>query len=366
MRRSRVKESLDNLFMIKHQNHNTIESMEGLRAFAAFMVFLVHYAAQALAWVPTRTFEAEFIFYIRYFGATGVDFFFILSGYLIYGMLINKDLRLNSYIKRRLKRIYPTFLSVMFVYLILSFIFPNESKLPGGTVENTIYILQCLLLLPGVFDIKPIMSVAWTLSYEMLFYLLVPIVITALRIKRWPESRRVLFLVIIAVTGFYISLDYPTHVRMLMFVSGMLIFELKKNTSFHIRFNNPLLILILTFSLMFLVRYHFSTNYKVASVVIMFFGYGTVCLLSFNKNNNLGKLFSHYMMRWFGNMSYSYYLIHGLTLKVLFLLLSLLVPADKDSTWVFYFAFFPFFIVTIVVSVFLFILIERPFSLTKR
>ena len=153
---------------------------------------------------------------------------------------------------------------------------------------------------------------------------------------------------------------------MLMFVSGMLIFELRRNTSFQIRFNNPLLILILTFSLMFLVRYHFTSNYTVASVVIMFFGYGTVCLLSFNKNNNLGNLFSHYLMRWFGNMSYSYYLIHGLTLKVLFLLLSVLVPADKDSTLVFYFAFIPFFIITIVVSVFLFILIERPFSLAQK
>ena len=69
------------------------------------------------------------------------------------------------YAKRRVQRIYPVFLVVFAIYIMLSFIFPSESKLPEGYVEIVKYILQNLLLLPGVFNIEPLITVAWSLSY---------------------------------------------------------------------------------------------------------------------------------------------------------------------------------------------------------
>lgn len=365
MNKKRVISFFDELFMVSHSNHNTIKSMEGLRAFAAFMVFVVHYAAQALPWVVPKTFSTDFILYIRYFGATGVDFFFILSGFLIYGMLISKDVPVRKYIKRRLLRIYPTFIVVMILYLVLSFLFPAESKLPGGVYENSIFIIQSFLLLPGILSIEPIMTVAWTLSYEMFFYLIVPVFIVGLGMRSWQAKHRITFLASIALVGFIIGFETSSYIRMLMFVSGMLVFELKNTSDLKLPFNNPLAILICTFFLMFLVRYNYPDNYGLASVFLMFFGYGLVCFLSFDDQTNLGKIFANRFMRWYGNMSYSYYLIHGLTLKFLFMVLNIIYPADRDSSWILYAAFIPFFAATLIVSVFLFALIEKPFSFGK-
>ena len=100
-----LTERLDSVFMVSHHNHGTIKPMEGLRGFAAFMVFVVHFAAQSQSWVSEDSFTFDLIFYLRFLGATGVDLFFILSGFLIYGMLIKRSVNYKTYAKRRIKRI---------------------------------------------------------------------------------------------------------------------------------------------------------------------------------------------------------------------------------------------------------------------
>jgi exopolysaccharide production protein ExoZ len=69
-------------------------------------------------------------------------------------------------------------------------------------------------------------------------------------------------------------------------------------------------------------------------------------------------------MRWLGNMSYSYYLIHGLALKAAFALLAVLSP--PTGTWVVagFWGLLPLmFAVSLAPAVVLFALVERPFSL---
>jgi peptidoglycan/LPS O-acetylase OafA/YrhL len=65
-------------------------------------------------------------------------------------------------------------------------------------------------------------------------------------------------------------------------------------------------------------------------------------------------------LRWLGNMSYSYYLIHGLTLKFVFLVVGIIVPKDFDMAAS---MLLPAFAVTLVPSALLFLLVERPVSL---
>jgi peptidoglycan/LPS O-acetylase OafA/YrhL len=81
-------------FEISHTNHQAILSMEGIRGFAVFLVFLVHYVTLVEPWIlddgTTYLISKE----IRGIGNIGVDLFFVLSGYLIYGMLINSTLLL--------------------------------------------------------------------------------------------------------------------------------------------------------------------------------------------------------------------------------------------------------------------------------
>jgi len=351
--------------MISHHKHKVIAPMEGLRAFAAFLVFLCHYAAQSQAWIPADSITSALILNIRFVGASGVDLFFILSGYLIYGMLIKKSVSLNTYIYRRVNRIYPTFLVMMVVYIALSLLVPSENKIPSELGAGGLFIVQSLLLLPGVFDLKPLITVAWTLSYEMFFYILIPFIILVFNLREKSQKQRMFFLICWAVLGFSVGFFWSHHVEMLLFISGMILFEIRlKGDKLSWRYAH--LIFPITFILMMIVRHSFDFYFDWLLAVIMFFGYGLACFSAFDDNSKMGVLFSKLPLRWLGNMSYSYYLIHGLTLKFLFMVLAFMFPPEGNAAWVFYICLVPFFICTLFASVFLFYFIEKPFSLTNK
>ena len=82
-----------NTFEISHTNHKSIIAMEGIRGFA---VFLVHYVTLIEPWLLENTMTFQAATYIRSIGNMGVDLFFVLSSYLIYGMLIQKNGLLND------------------------------------------------------------------------------------------------------------------------------------------------------------------------------------------------------------------------------------------------------------------------------
>ena len=63
-------------------------------------------------------------------------------------------------------------------------------------------------------------------------------------------------------------------------------------------------------------------------------------------------------------MSYSYYLLHGLTLKALFVLISTSPVVENHPLPMFFLLLIAFFVVTLCTSAGLFLLIEKPLSLT--
>ena len=69
-------------------------------------------------------------------------------------------------------------------------------------------------------------------------------------------------------------------------------------------------------------------------------------------------------MRWLGNMSYSYCLLHGLALNAVFLLLSNLMPISVSVAMVPAVMALSF-AITLLASAVLFLLVERPFSLSR-
>ena len=101
------------------------------------------------------------------FGHIGVDFFFVLSGFIIYWVHSNDNVGINnavSYTKKRLIRIYPPFILIS-VVLLLSY-----TVLPGVSENNRdIGIITSLFLIPTP-PLNPALSVSWTLMHEMLFY----------------------------------------------------------------------------------------------------------------------------------------------------------------------------------------------------
>ncbi|WP_299197643.1 acyltransferase [uncultured Amphritea sp.] len=344
---------------ISHGKHTPLLSMEGLRGVAVFLVFWVHYSSLVDPWLSGSSIYVSN--FIHSFGHLGVDLFFVLSGFLIYGSIVDKnDFSVTEYGRRRIQRIYPTFLIVFSAYLVLSFIFPSESKLPQSTLDKTIYIIQNLLLLPGIFDIKPIITVAWSLSYEVFYYLLIPFVVFLLKLKSWKVNNRLLFWGGASAAGLILFSLFGGPARLLMFISGILLFEIYSKKQYTIRKGGTIfLFMALT---IFGLKSIFKFDYAL-SILAIFILFILLCLCAFNQQSKTYKWLTYTPLRWLGNMSYSYYLIHGLTLKFCFLVIGIVLPASFNSVSLYYWLWVPLFVLTLVVSFILFCIVERPLSL---
>lgn len=359
-------------------------SMEGLRGFAVLLVFCVHFHAlfsRQLLDIHSPMFSvAEFFATVGY---AGVDLFFLISGYMIYGMLIDRRIPYRKFIRRRAERIYPTFLVVFGIYLALSFLFPSENKIVGSWLDKTIYIVENLLLIPGVFDVKPIITVAWTLSYELLFYLTLPIIVGMMRRFKWERPGRVTFFLAlgIGVLVFWGILFPASHIRIFMFVTGILLFEARHSGGFSwiLKRTSEYFTIVLVMGALFITYwsvkqaeiysssaigdgkvYYFS--YSVLATSVSFLLMIFFCL---DFKGVIRAMFTWTPLRYLGNMSYSYYLIHGVTLKGISLVLfSILEPVNAPL--MFGILLVTSFILTLVTSTFLFMCVEKPMSLKPR
>src|SRR5581483_1777059 len=171
-----------------------IASMEGLRGLAVLLVFFVHFHALFRIYVDRESLSYACSRFLSVTGHSGVDLFFVISGYLIYGAVLDRRIQYGRFLRRRVQRIYPTFLSVLGLYVVLSVLFPWKSKIPSGHLNAVLYVLANAALLPGILPIEPMMSVAWTLSYEFFFYLTIPIFVAIWGLRERSRLARMVFL----------------------------------------------------------------------------------------------------------------------------------------------------------------------------
>jgi peptidoglycan/LPS O-acetylase OafA/YrhL len=100
------------------------------------------------------------------FGHAGIDFFFVLSGFIIFTVHhgdIGRPSALPRYVWRRLARIYPIYWVVTAIVIALALLKPDAASILAPDA-----LAKSLLLLPQRAD--PLLGVAWTLVEEMVFY----------------------------------------------------------------------------------------------------------------------------------------------------------------------------------------------------
>ena len=101
------------------------------------------------------------------FGLYGVDFFFVLSGFIIYHIHQNDPREYGaarSFLSKRIRRIYTPYLPITFVLIAAYLVFPSLSQ-----GDRSWGWFTSLTLMPS--DARPALSVAWTLTFEIVFYL---------------------------------------------------------------------------------------------------------------------------------------------------------------------------------------------------
>jgi len=142
-----------------------LDSIEVCRGIAATMV--VTYHASRILSAKADFGESPFGTFFQ-FGRSGVDFFFVLSGFLI-SLLHWRDIgtpgRLKHYGIRRVTRIYPTY------WLVLLAIVPFDlfTHTLFDDYSQPFEVLKSILLLPQQVGI---LDVTWSLRNELMFYAL--------------------------------------------------------------------------------------------------------------------------------------------------------------------------------------------------
>ncbi len=344
--------------------HN-VRPMEGMRGFAVLLVFFVHYESLVQPWIAGDAGLLAFAAALHRIGNTGVDLFFVLSGYLIYGSLLSRWQPFPSFMARRVERIYPAFTAVFLIYIALSFAFPAENKIPAPVIDGAIYLLQNYLLLPGLLPVQAMITVAWSLSYEIFYYLAIPLVIGLVHLReRSSLWRTVLFIAIALALGGYTAV-YGGPIRLAMFISGIVLYEALNHSKLRVPSSVGLAALIVGLLCMLMpLPEPLGLTIKVSILFVAFF---TFCLACFGTPQAwLPQAFTWTPLRWLGNMSYSYYLLHGLALKAGFLVLSKVVPPTGQDAMLFWALLPPMLVLTLIPSAVLYLLVERPFSLAPH
>lgn len=339
-----------------------LRPMEGLRGVAVFLVFLVHCMTTMAPWFQGRAELLAVVDLVHAMGNVGVDLFFVLSGFLIYGALISRAQPFGVFIARRARRIYPAFLAVFAIYLLLSWLMPSRSKLPADQGEMLIYLVQNLLLLPGLFPIEAMITVAWSLSYEFFYYLLIPVLIGVFALRRASRSGRVAFFLGLAAVGALAFAVFGGPVRLLMFIAGILLFEWHAAATWRPGSGSGVVCLLI--ALMLAASPAPGSALQALKFLLLGALFLVVCLSAFaGQAPGFATILSWTPLRWLGNMSYSYYLIHGLALNACGIVMARVLPPSSLSILAFCLLPPLLFAVTLLPALALYLWVERPLSL---
>lgn len=218
--------------MVTNNTKIHFENLDALRFLAFFAVFFSHVFSYYSYSFSNKYIE---LFHRHFFinGNLGVNFFFVLSGFLISWLLfLEKDkyhkIDIKAFYMRRILRIWPVYFMVVLIGFITPICF-NFSSLsqPNFHVASTINQLPYYLCFLGNFDLiingptNFILSVLWSVSVEEQFYLLWPLLFYFLKHK---NIRNVCLILIISSFIYrYFNSDVKSYLSSLSVMSDLAI-----------------------------------------------------------------------------------------------------------------------------------------------
>jgi peptidoglycan/LPS O-acetylase OafA/YrhL len=159
-----------------------LPALDGVRAVAVLLVLLFHYELRRWAWYGLIGRPLK---YLVDFGWSGVDLFFVLSGFLITGILWSAKERpkyfVNFYARRTL-RIFPLYYAfLILIFVVLPAVFGGTGLGPSTPFSTQLwywtYASNILVSLRGWAAAAPYSSHFWSLAIEEQFYLVWPTVV---------------------------------------------------------------------------------------------------------------------------------------------------------------------------------------------
>jgi peptidoglycan/LPS O-acetylase OafA/YrhL len=259
-------------------------------------------------------------------GWVGVDLFFVLSGFLVSGLLFREyktrgTFSVGRFLTRRGLKIYPAF----YVFLVLSvgLLFAT-----GQVVWKRAVVIEALFLQSYAEQLGGgrINGHTWSLAVEEHFYILLPLLLLALlRFGKTPDPFRLIPAIAIAVAAACLAMrclnigstfdddthHFPTHLRIDSLMCGVALSYLfhfrPAFVAFATRLRWP--ILLAGIAIMSLAGIYDVTTPWLWTAGYLVFAIGSACLVTWAAT---GQTNSHTLraIAWVGAYSYSIYLWH--------------------------------------------------------
>jgi len=308
-----------------------INSLTGLRAYAALLVFISHfyifnYFVQ-LTQEPLRETLTQA-------GSLGVSLFFVLSGFVLTVNYLHPDkvFDVKGFYVARIARIYPVFLLTTLMAVPFVILSPMKKSL-WGTLVPTLLMVHCF----HPYSCAALNRVGWSISHEWFFYLLFPLFLAAL-VAKAPKRLGLYFVVftvylalmeIIVPHSYYATRSFPLN-RVGEFLCGMAVGYLYLNSHNYPQlgqwFSNtrlrPVLLLALVslFTLMVLEPVFCYRHFLLHQLNFVYYLLpATVLIFGIAMAEKYGNAFWFLVHPWVllgGEISYSFYLLHHLVLRV--------------------------------------------------
>jgi peptidoglycan/LPS O-acetylase OafA/YrhL len=327
-----------------------IPRLESLRGLAALMVAGFH-AAQT-PWIAESgstaqgnlllnpyhndlaTFCINRIIFIFFNGGGAVNLFFVLSGFVLTASIMRDGNPIGSttfrFIVARLCRLYPAIWATIPIYVAILAFAPEFSLTNVGLLEPFI-ILQDILLIDVSLN-----GVMWSLRLEVVA---IPFVLGgALAARRFGVAPLVGLAALLLVLSFHgpwtrgfgplFSLN-----PLFCFALGMMVPSIK-NAIAKLSVTQQALILAIAAFLFFGIR-PLTNHYRWITISEAFASAAIVSVVASNNSSRWGSFLDNRFVRFYGRISYSFYLVHPLSLSVIWRIpkriFSLLEAGISDS-----------------------------------
>ena len=299
-------------------------SIQAYRGFAVLLVVLFHGASKVGGKYGIVPFDDFFDF-----GFSGVHLFFVLSGFIIVTAHV-KDIgvpkQLFWYLKRRLIRIYP-------IYWIIFFVLGGW-KLVSVNVNIEDFFLNAFLFKSNM---GLVISVSWTMLYEIIFYLIFAVLVIN---KKIGVTAIVVWFALISL-NWGNSTYHILHPFNLLFIFGMLAsalrFKLKEmdpgRASLISKISFGLGVILFMGSAVYYSNLDVGiTEWPAHPVTILGFGIASALLVLGSVSQEIENFFrKRHVLELIGDASYSIYLVHLWVQKMSFKLLKFLNSSLTDG-----------------------------------
>ncbi len=167
----------------RYQKARFFPALDGLRCVSILGVISFH------AGVPYRTFFGQY-------GGLGVQFFFVISGFLITTLLLRErrdtnDVSLTKFYLRRTLRIFPLYYSVLAIYCIATLGHDRGTR-EGQEFFHRLPIFITYTSNWFILNGQGHFALSWSLATEEQFYLFWPAIVTFLSRKPWVPLASIL------------------------------------------------------------------------------------------------------------------------------------------------------------------------------